>query len=149
MSHPCRKSPCSTSRHSELKTKLKDKRCSIIRACSQMYAWVGTAGEIFEYGTQDELLTVKLEMTSLLRTRANRQFSHQCKKNLPLLHPGWRLTVKSWSASVINPVELNPKGAITVVFSQYNNEPKKNKKETSIIHHQYYRLCAGESCASL
>lgn len=33
------------------------------------------------------------------------------------LLPYWRLAVKSWSASVINPVERNPKGAITVVLS--------------------------------
>ncbi len=33
------------------------------------------------------------------------------------LLPVWRLlAVKSWRASVINPAELNPKGAITVVF---------------------------------
>lgn len=66
-----------------------------------------------------------------------------------LLLPVWRLAVKSWSASVINPVELNPKGAITVVFSQYNNKPKKNKKKTSIIHRQYYSPCVAESSASL
>lgn len=64
-----------------------------------------------------------------------------------LLLPVWRLAVKSWSASEINPVKLNPKGAITVVFSQYNNKPKKKQKEdinnTSPI---LQSLCDGELC---
>ena len=84
-------------------------------------------------------------MTSLLWTRANRQFSHQCKrkkKKKKKLLPVWRLAVTSWSA--INPVELDPSGAITVVFLRYNNKPEKSKRKTSMIHRQYYSPKVGE-----
>ena len=98
-------------------------------------------------------LSMALRRTVNRQTRDDKFVVNKSKQAIftptqKLLLSVWRLAVKSWSASVINPVELDPKGAITVVFSQYN-KPKKNKKKTSIINRRYYSPSVGESTASL
>ena len=89
--------------------------------------------------TRDDKFVVNKGKQAIFTPTQKEKKKTKKKKLLPV----WRLAVTSWSA--INPVELDPRGAITVVFLRYNNKPEKSKRKTSMIHRQYYSPKVGES----